>query len=96
MDLVNFVAFLILKILYNLVSRKYFLNANDCRHVQRNLTFSFDVVSKSRIDFVSFLVYLALENVVSFTKPRFYWKWTSGTMRNYVETFRTNIGHSLA
>ena len=65
-------------------------------NVQRDLTFIFYVLSESRIGFVSFLIFLALENVVSFTKTRFYWKWSSGTMRNYVETFHANIGHSLA
>ena len=59
------------------------------------MSFIFYVLSELRIGFVSFLVFLALENVVSFTKTRFYWKWSSGTMRNYVETFHVNIGHSL-
>ena len=36
-------------------------------NIQRDLIFIFDVLSESRIDFVSFLVSLALENVVSFT-----------------------------
>ena len=99
----NFVAFSRLKILYNLVSMKYFLNANKkvdiskiLKNIQRGLAFIFDVLSESRIRFVSFLVFLALENVVSFTKTRFYQKRSSVTMRNYVDTFRTNIGHSLA
>ena len=65
-------------------------------NVQRDLTFIFYVLSESRIGFVSFLIFLALENVVSFTKTRFYWKWSSGTMRNYVEPFHANIGLSLA
>ena len=65
-------------------------------NVHRDLTFIFYVISESCIGFVSFLVFLALENVVSFTKTRFYWEWSSGTMRNYVETFHSNIGHSLA
>ena len=60
------------------------------------MSFIFYVLSELRIGFVSFLVFLALENVVSFTKTRSYWKWSSGTMRNYVETFHANIGHSLA
>ena len=42
------------------------------KNVQRDLTFIFDVLPESRIVFVSFLVFLALENVVSFTKTRFY------------------------
>ena len=56
----------------------------------------FDVLSESTIDFVSFLVFLALENVISFTKTHFYLKRSSETMLNYVETFHANIGHSLA
>ena len=50
------------------------------KNVQGDLTFIFDVLSESRLDFVSFLVSLALENV---------------TVQNYVETFYTNIGHNL-
>ena len=65
-------------------------------NVQRYLTFIFYVLSESRIGFVLFLVFLALENVASFTKTRFYWKWSSETMRAYVETFHANIGPSLA
>ena len=61
-------------------------------NIQRGLIFIFDVLSESRIGFVSFLVFLALENVVSFTnivfienhKHRFYRKRISVTMRNYV------------
>ena len=41
-------------------------------NVQRDLTFIFYVLSESRIGFVSFLIFLALEHVVSFTKTRFY------------------------
>ena len=66
------------------------------KNVQRDLTFIFDVLSKSRIGFVSFLVFLALENFVSFTKTRFYRKQSSVTMRNHMETFHANIGHNLA
>ena len=65
-------------------------------NVQRDLTFIFYVLSESRIGFVSFLVFLALENIVSLTKTRFYWKWSGWIMSNYVEPFQTNIGHSLA
>ena len=43
-------------------------------NVQRDLVFIFDLLSESRIGFVSFLVSLALENIVSFTKTRFYQK----------------------
>ena len=65
------------------------------KNVQHDLTFIFDVLSESRIGFVSFLVFLALENV-SFMKTRFYRKRSSVTMHNYVETFHANIGHNLA
>ena len=64
--------------------------------VQSDPTFIYDVLSELRIDFVSFLVILALENVVSFTKTCFYRKRTSATMRNYVEMFHANIGNNLA
>ena len=40
-------------------------------NVQRDLTFIFYVLSESRIGFVSFSIFLALENVVSFTKTQF-------------------------
>ena len=66
------------------------------KNVQADLTFIFDELSESRIGFVSFLVFLVLEHVVSFTKTRIYQKRSSGTMLNYVETFHANIGHILA
>ena len=66
------------------------------KNVQGDLTFIFDVLSESLIRFVSFLVFLAVENVVSFTKTCFYRKRGSVTMRKYVETFHVNIGHNLA
>ena len=66
------------------------------KNVQSDVTFIYDVFSELRIGFVSFLVILALENVVSFTKTCFYRKRSSVTMRNYVETFHANIGHNLA
>ena len=65
------------------------------KNVQRDFTFIFDVLSKSCISFVSFLVFLALKKVFSFTKTRFYRKRNSVTMRNYVETFHANIGYNL-
>ena len=46
-----------------------------------------------------FFIFLALGNVISFTRTCFYRKQNSvqnKTMRNYVETFHANIGHSLA
>ena len=70
--------------------------SNILKNVQRNLTFTFNVLSEPRIVFVSFLVFLARENVVSFTKTHFYRKRSSVTMRNNVETFHPNIGRNLA
>ena len=61
--------------------------------LQDELTFNFDLLS---IGFVSFIVFVALENVVGFTKTRFYQKRSSVTMHNYVETFHTNVDHNLA
>ena len=66
------------------------------KNVQGDITFIFDVLSESPIRFVLFLVFLAVENVVSFTKTCFYQKRGSVTMRKYVETFHVNIGHNLA
>ena len=65
------------------------------KNFSRDLTFIFDVRSESSFGFVSFLVFLTLENVVSFTKTSFYQKRSRVTMRSYVDTFHTNIGHSL-
>ena len=98
MGLANFVAFLVLKILYNLVSMQNFLNAKlfNCWLVQGDLTLIFDVLSESHIGFVSVLVFLAVENLASFTKTCFYRKRGSVTMLKYVETFYTNIAHNLA
>ena len=66
------------------------------KNLQRDLTFIFDVISESCTDFVSFLVFLTLENVISFTRTCFYRKRSSVAMRNYVEKFYANIGHNLA
>ena len=66
------------------------------KNIPCDLTFIYDVFSELRIGFVSFLVILALENFVSFTKTCFYRKRSSVTMRNYVETFHADIGHNLA
>ena len=65
------------------------------KSVQSDLIFIYDAISELRISFVSFLVILALENVVSFTKTCFYQKGNSVIMRNYVEMFHANIGHNL-
>ena len=66
------------------------------KSVQSDLIFIYDAISELRISFVSFLVILALENVVSFTKTCFYRKRSCVTMRNYVKKFDANIGHNLA
>ena len=66
------------------------------KNVQPNLSFIYDLFSELRIGFVSFLVILALENVVIFIKTCFYRKLSSVTMLNYVETFHANINHNLA
>ena len=50
------------------------------KNIQRDLTFIFDLISESCTDFVSFLVFLTLENVVSFTRTCFYRKRGSVTM----------------
>ena len=58
MILINFVAFVVFKILYNLVSMQSLLNANNCwyKGVQGDLIFIFDALLGSAISFVSFLV----------------------------------------
>ena len=61
------------------------------KNVQGDLTFIFDVLSESPICFVSFLVFLAAENVVNFTKTCFYRKRGSVTTRKYVQTFHVNL-----
>ena len=66
------------------------------KNVQADLTFIFDVLSELPIRFVSLLVFLAVENVVSFIKTCFYQKRGSVTMRKHVERFHVNIGHNLA
>ena len=66
------------------------------KSAQSDFTFIYAVLAELRIGFVSFLVILALENVVSFTKTCFYRKQSGVTTRNYVETIHANIGHNLA
>ena len=66
------------------------------KNIQGDLTFIVDVLSESPICFVSFLIFLAVENFVSFTKTCFYRKRGSVTMCKYVKTFHVNIGHNLA
>ena len=62
---------------------------------QGDLTFIFDVISRSLFGFVSCLVFQATENVVSFTKKCFYRKQGSTTMRNYAETFQATYGYNM-
>ena len=62
--------------------------------LQRDLTFIFDIISESLFGFVSYLVFLAVENV-SFTKKRFHRERGSVTMRNYVETFWATHGYNM-
>ena len=60
MVLLNFVVFVVFKILFNLVSMQNLLYANNCWHkqnsLQRDLIFIFNVLSGSAIGFLSFLV----------------------------------------
>ena len=65
------------------------------KNVQGDNTFIFDVLSEWPIRFVPFLVFLAVENVVRFTKTCFHRKWGSVTMCKYVEMFHVSIGHNL-
>ena len=62
-------------------------NEKNLKNVQSGPTFIFDVLLESPIGFVSFLDFLAVENVASFTKTCFYRKRGSATMRKYVERF---------
>ena len=63
------------------------------KNVQPDLTFTYDVFSELHIDFVSFLVILALGNVVSFTKTCFYRKPNSVTMRKHFTQTLATIWH---
>ena len=63
--------------------------------VQCDLIFIFDVLLGSVISFVSFLVSLAVESVVSFTQNRFYRKRGGVTMCNYAETCQGICGYNL-
>ena len=66
------------------------------KNVQGDLTFIFNALSESPIGFASFLVFVVVENVASFTKTCFYRKRGCVTMHKCVETFHVNIGHNLA
>ena len=59
--------------------------------VQRDGMFIFDVLSKYGINFVSNSIFLATENVVSFT-----WLFSKTRLRNYAETFKTINGYKVA
>ena len=56
MVLMNFVAFAVFKILYNLFSMQNLLTGDISKTVQRDLIFIFDVLLGSAISFVLFLV----------------------------------------
>ena len=62
---------------------------------QRDLTFTFDVLSESLFDFVLYSVFQAVQNVVSFTEKRFQRERDSAAMRNYAETFQHNHGYNM-
>ena len=72
----------------------------DIRKILKNgkgsLIFIFDVLLESCIGFFSFLVFLAVEDVISFTVTRFYRNQGSVIIRTYVKTFHANIGYNLA
>ena len=72
----------------------------DIRKILRNgkgsLILIFDVLSESCIGFFSFSVFLAAEDVISFTVTRSYRNRGSVIMRTYVKTFHVNIGYNLA
>ena len=98
MVLMNFVAFAVFKILYNLFSMQNLLTADISKiwkTVQRDLIFIFDVLLGSAISFVLFLVPQAIENVVSFTLNGFSRKRGGVTMRNYKETCKGICGYNL-
>ena len=62
---------------------------------QRDLTFIFNVLSKSLFGFVSYSVFQAVEKVVSFTKTHFYRERGCPTMRNCTKTFQHNHGYNI-
>ena len=63
--------------------------------VQRDFIFIFDVLLRSTISFVSFLVPWRVENVVSFTRNGFSGKRGGATMRKYVERSKGICGYNL-
>ena len=87
--------------LSNLISMQNLLNAKTAdggkilKTFPRDFTFIFDVLSGSFLGFASYLVFQAIENVVSFTKKRFYRKQGSVAMRNYAETFQAIYGYNM-
>ena len=60
-----------------------------------NLTFLFYAVSESLINFVLFLVVLALRNVVSFARICFYQKRCCVSIHDYVKTLVTFWNYSI-
>ena len=63
--------------------------------LQRDLIFIFDVLLRSTISFVSFLVPWCVENVVSLTRNGFFGKRGGVTMRKYVEMCKGICGCNL-
>ena len=63
--------------------------------VRSDLAFIFDLLSELITGFVSLLVSLAVENVVSFTLNGFSRKRGCVTMRNYAETCTGNAGYNF-
>ena len=62
---------------------------------QGDLTFIFASLSESLFGFLSYLVFQSVENVVSFTKKRFYRKRDSLTILNYAETLQATFGQNM-
>ena len=70
MVLVNFMTFLVLKILGNLASMKNYLNANNCeisKTVQRKLIFILNAFWESSTHFTKLTIVLAKKNIGIFT-----------------------------
>ena len=68
MELVNFVTFVFLKILYNLFSMQITADVSEIsKTVQRGLAFILNAHSNSSIHFPWFSIVIAKKNVVSFT-----------------------------
>ena len=97
MVLINFVAFIVFKILLNLVSMQNLLNGNNCWHKQnlencpswRHVCFQ----CTFRISYWCYLIFesLGCRKCFSFTWNGFSRKWGCITMRNYVERARVFV-----